>query len=82
MEEETERPLGAGLEIALAEPLKLSFRLLGFSSMDEVIEAIDSAPLRGIVGATGDEMFPTDPFPPPLADSKLLLPVRHLRRYF
>lgn len=51
-------------------------------STEELIEAIESVPLAGIVGATGDEMAPIDPFvPPPLADNKLLLH-KHRKRYF
>ena len=58
----------------------------GFSSIDDVIDAIESPALMAIFGATGEEMFPTDPFPPPLADNKLLppelLPERQRKRYF
>lgn len=56
------------------------------AEIEEVIEDMESAPLTGMFGATGDEMVPTDPVPPPLADNKLLPPLLPLdmqrRRYF
>lgn len=62
---------------------RFSFELVCFSSIEEVIEDIESAALTGIFGAIGDEMVPTDPAP--LADNKLLPPLpfdMQRRRYF
>ena len=55
------------------------------SSIEDVIDAMESPPLMARFGATGEEMVPTDPVPPPLADNKLLLLLpwdKQRKRYF